>query len=320
MRPYHFIYLSAAFAQLCFANTQDDAIALPSSPVEMNEWEAQKEFFQENGYLWIKNFFSTEQVALLKSWSVEIELASQSILTLLHSSEGQRLNLAKAIPGTLIIVPEAKNPLLACRAEDILSFNPDLYHLVTGTVTAYIGHLLGEPYVLFKDKINFKWPGGGAFLPHQDFPAFEFLGPREHITAMVCIDPATIENGCLHVAKNWKETFVEDTEIDPEQLSRGRAVLPYVVGGRDHGSIQKQYSDKISWLALEASPGDLVIFNSFLPHYSEPNQSKTARRAMFLTHNRLLEGDYRKAYYHIKREDPDNPMFHFGTPTKARTK
>jgi hypothetical protein len=41
---------------------------------------------------------------------------------------------------------------------------------------------------------------------------------------------------------------------------------------------------------------------------------------MFITHNKLKEGDFRKAYYHAKREDPQNPMFHIGTPTKARNK
>ncbi len=137
---------------------------------------------------------------------------------------------------------------------------------------------------------------------------------------MVCIDPATLENGCLQVAKNWKQTFMGDETLDPKLVEAGRAVLPYIVGGSDHGSIQTEYSKKISWLTLETSPGDVVIIDSFVPHYSEPNKSKTSRRAMFFTHNRLKEGNHKKAYYRAKRQDPNNPIFHIGTPTKARDK
>jgi len=187
-------------------------------------------------------------------------------------------------------------------------------------LTFYLGLLLNEPYVLFKDKLNFKWPGGGAFPPHQDFPAYEMFGPREHVTAMVCIDPATLENGCLQVAKNWRETFSKEPALDPEELEAGHAVLPYVLGGKKHGSIQSEYSDKIEWLPLVASPGDVILISSFIPHYSEPNHSNQARRAFFFTNSRLLEGDHRRAYYHTKRQDPDNPLFHFATPTKARNK
>lgn len=285
-----------------------------------DDWQKRKEFFRENGYLWIKNFFSEDQTMLLKAWADRINGDAQGLLEVMHQNGWTQAEFLKNVPGALIVVPEAKDPNLVCRTEDMLTCYPDLYHLVAGTVTAYIGHLLGEPYVLFKDKLNFKWPGGGAFSPHQDFPAFEFLGPREHITAMVCIDEATLENGCLQVASHWKDTFAGDPQLDADQLQAGLVVLPYVQGGKNHGSIQPAYVEKIDWVPLKTAPGDLVIFDSFLPHYSEPNLSTSSRRAMFFTHNRLREGEHRGAYYHTKRYDPENPMFHFGTPTKARDK
>ena len=277
---------------------------------EIHDWHEQRQFFEKHGYVWIKNFFSEQQVRMLRLWADEINLSTQTLLSLEQ----------KNIPGTLIIVPEAKNPQLACRAEDFCSFYPGLYHFVSGTITSYIGHLLGEPYVLFKDKINFKWPGGGAFLPHQDFPAYEMFGPREHVTAMISIDRATLENGCLQVATDWRAAFAGDSRVDQKALENGRAVLPYIEGTSAHGSIKPEYTDKITWLPLETAPGDLVLISSYVPHYSEPNHSQKPRRAMFLTHNRLREGDHRQAYYQAKRSDPNNPVFHIGTPTKARGK
>jgi mannose-6-phosphate isomerase-like protein (cupin superfamily) len=181
----------------------NDVAVLSASSGE--EWLEQKQFFEENGYLWIKDFFSPEQVKLFQFWADDINTASQSILT--HTQmAGQP---SQNIPEALIVVPEAADPYQACRAEDMLSCYQDLHQFIEGTVTSYIGGLLGELYVPFKDKINFKWPGGGAFSPHQDFPAYELFGPGEHVTAMVCIDRATFENGCLQVAQNWKDISEE---------------------------------------------------------------------------------------------------------------
>lgn len=284
------------------------------------DWAEQGKFFKENGYLWIKDFFSDEQVALLRKWADEIHADSLEMTRLSKESGLSLQTLFQALPGNLIVVPESRDPNLICRAEDLSSCFPGLYAFISGTATEYASRVLGEPYVLYKDKINFKWPGGGAFSPHQDYPAYELLGARQHVTAMISIDAATEENGCLYIAEKWTEAFEGDPRLDPEALKAGRAVLPYVVGGSAHGSIDPECCAKIQWIALETSPRDLVLFDSFIPHYSEPNRSDHSRRAMFFTHNRLAEGNFRTAYYRAKREDPDNPIFHIGTPTKARTK
>ncbi|NGX50440.1 MAG: hypothetical protein K1060chlam2_00286 [Chlamydiae bacterium] len=274
-------------------------------------WQEQRDSFNKKGYLWIKNFYSEQQLLLLQSWADEIHTDAQNILALPSNQK---------IPGLLIVVPEASDPSQVCRTEDMLSLYPDLHHFVQGTVSSFLTRLFGEPYVLFKDKLNFKWPGGGAFTPHQDFPAYENFSPRSHVTAMVCIDRASLENGCLQVAEEWWKPLAHDDAIDREELEARRAILPYIIGGVNHGSIEPEYSEKFTWFPLETSPGDLVIFTSFIPHYSEPNRSSSPRRAMLFTLNKLTEGDHRGAYYHAKREDPLNPVFHIGTPTKARTK
>jgi ectoine hydroxylase-related dioxygenase (phytanoyl-CoA dioxygenase family) len=265
--------------------------------------ETPAQFLKEHGYVWIPNFFTKEQSVQMQQWADEMYLSTQN-----------------KDASHLIVVPESANPSIACRIEDMLGCFPEFYQFIQDTITPFMEELNGTPYVLFKDKLNFKWPGGGSFLPHQDFPAYENFAPRFHITAMVSIDPATLENGCLQIASNWQDAFQEDAALNSEDLERGTAVLPYIVGGSSHGSIQPQYVEKIDWLPLTTSPRDLVLFTSFLPHYSESNHSKKARRAMFLTYNKLSEGDYRTDYYKMKRQDPNNPVFHFGTPTNARGK
>ena len=39
---------------------------------------------------------------------------------------------------------------------------------VTGRVIEAVGELLGEPAVLYKEKINYKYPGGGGYAAHQE--------------------------------------------------------------------------------------------------------------------------------------------------------
>jgi ectoine hydroxylase-related dioxygenase (phytanoyl-CoA dioxygenase family) len=280
----------------------------------------EKTFFEENGFIWIKDFFSDEQVALIKKWAEDIDLTSRHILRVQESSGWSLSDMIQKIPGFVIVVPEAGNSQKVCRAEDFYTCVPGLYDLIQGSVISYVDRLLGEPYVLFKEKINFKHPGGGAFLPHQDFPAYEFLGPREHVTAMVTIDAATEENGCLKMALDWKETFKDHPAVDKDALEKGKFIFPYIVGGKEHGAIQPEFSDQIKWLSLHTSPKDLVLFSSYIPHYSEVNQSQGPRRSMFFTLNKLVEGSHRSAYYYAKRKDPNNPIFHIGTPTKATNK
>ena len=235
-----------------------------------------------DSFVWTKNFFSKEDVAFLQ--------------TIANRSTKETANL--------ITVPEAKNPALLCRVEDLCTAFPEFHAFLQEKVTLFVDQMMGEPYVFFKDKLNFKWPGGGAFPAHQDYPAYALFGPHQHVTVMISIDPATLENGCLHVANNWQ----------------GETVLPYIEGGPDHGSIVPDVAQSFEWLPLTTSPCDLVLFNSYVPHYSKPNQSQSSRRALFITYNRASEGRWREAYFHAKRTDPDNPLFHFATPTQARSK
>jgi len=65
-----------------------------------------------------------------------------------------------------------------------------------------LGQLFGEPATLFKDKINYKLPGGTGFKAHQDAQGgWGEYGVSYHISSLVTIDHAFKENGCLELAK-----------------------------------------------------------------------------------------------------------------------
>lgn len=89
-----------------------------------------------------------------------------------------------------------------CRMENFLEFHAAFDALVNGPdMLGLVGELLGEEALLFKEKINFKLPGGAGFAPHQDAPAFTSFEQSVHITAMLSVDATTAQNGCLEIAR-----------------------------------------------------------------------------------------------------------------------
>lgn len=142
--------------------------------------------------------------------------------------------------------------------------------------------LEGEKPCLFKEKINFKYPGGGGFKPHQDAQAgWGVYGHTFHVSVLVTIDEATKENGYLELVRGKHK----DGLLGPEWAE-----------------IPESVAQSLKWEGLPTKTGDIIIFDSFVPHKSGPNLSSTPRRVLYSTYNKLSEGDFRKQYYADKRK------------------
>lgn len=168
-------------------------------------------------------------------------------------------------------------PKLA-RSENMVPFHEGLQRLLTtGQLLETASALLGEPAVLYKEKINYKLPGGAGYAPHQDAPAYLFVDA--HVSCMVAIDDATVDNGCLEVVS---ERHHEVLAMD------------------DVGCIRADVVEQMEWAAVEVRAGQTLWFHSRTPHRSGPNLSPLARRALYPTYNALSEGDLREEYYREK--------------------
>lgn len=165
-----------------------------------------------------------------------------------------------------------------CRSENIIPFHDGLRALLTtGSVLDTASALLGEPAVLYKEKINYKLPGGAGYAPHQDAPAYRFV--ETHVSCMVAIDDATLDNGCLEVVSGMHAE-----------------VLPM----DDVGCVRADVVETLEWVPVEVDAGQTLFFHSRTPHRSGPNRSPLARRALYPTYNALAEGDLREDYYRQK--------------------
>jgi hypothetical protein len=147
-----------------------------------------------------------------------------------------------------------------------------------GPIPDVAGQLLGEPALLYKEKINYKAPGGAGFSPHQDQPAYPFVD--RVLSVMVAVDDATVQNGCLYVVSG-----------------RHQAVLPQ----DDRGCIRRDVVASMTWSPVELPAGATLFFHALTPHRSGPNATQLPRRALYPTYNGVSEGDLRDAYYDEKR-------------------
>jgi hypothetical protein len=138
------------------------------------------------------------------------------------------------------------------------------------------GQLFGEPALLFKDKINFKLPGGGGFEAHQDVQAGWARYGQLHITALISLDPATLENGCLEMAASVHDRGLLGSEWAP-------------LNDADLAGVEFQ--------PITAEPGDAVFFDSFAPHRSAANLTNERRRVLYITYGKSSDGDQLERYY-----------------------
>jgi ectoine hydroxylase len=129
-----------------------------------------------------------------------------------------------------------------------------------------------EPIELFTEKLNVKRArAGGSIVLHQDYPYWteNSDGPGEIGTALLFLDDATRENGCLEVA--------------PGSHTGGVLATRDVEG---FGSLETDTArfDESRLVALEVPAGSVVFFGSLLVHRSLPNRTDRDRRALLYSY------------------------------------
>ena len=63
------------------------------------------------------------------------------------------------------------------------------------------------------------------------------------------------------------------------------------------------YQPADEYVLLQADPGDVILFDCYVPHGSPANTGSRSRRNIFLTFNKASDGDMRARYYRDKWEN-----------------
>ena len=216
-----------------------------------------------DGYLVVRQFFSPSETQDLLRWTEEISAAPE-------------------LPGRHMVYYEDSltepGRRVVQRIENFCPFHAGFDALIRdGKLSAWSSALLGSPAMLFKEKINFKLPGADGFKAHQDQQAGWGKYAPLFLTALVTIDPATVENGCLEMVPGRHREGLIGEEWKP---------LP---------------EDGLDLVPVPTQPGDVIFFDSFAPHASKPNFTGFPRRILYLTYNGAQHGDHRLQNFADKR-------------------
>jgi len=224
--------------------------------------------YREQGWLLARNFIAAEEVEALARWTDELTGQPEE-------------------PGRQMVYGEASlidaSTRIIQRMENFCPYHAGFDAFVrAGRLREAVDQLFGEPACLFKEKINFKMPGGAGFELHQDQQAGWSRYADMFITALVTIDPATIENGCLEMGDGARVTGLIGPEWRP---------------------LTAEEMNGIGLVPVPTGPGDVLFFDSYAPHASKANMTDRARRILYLTYNAASAGDHRARYFAEKREN-----------------
>lgn len=235
----------------------------------MSLTQAQVREFGAKGFTVVRRFFSADEVARISAWLDDLRDKEPA------DGEEAKYYETSPINGETILV----------RIENMIGdHNRDASDLLVSDKTREaLTQLLGEPPILFKDKVNYKLPGCRADKLHQDQAAGWNAYCDSFITMGIAVDENRLDNGALSfmcsgnyermlMSEEWKPLSEDDPPYQPED----------------------------EYMLLEADPGDVILFDAYVPHGSPPNTGTRGRRNIFLTFNKASDGDMRAAYYRDK--------------------
>lgn len=228
-----------------------------------------KETFDHRGFIVMKDFFSREVINNLSSWLDKLQDKSPE-----EGVEAKYYETSSITGGNILV-----------RVEHILgNHNPEITRLLLGPRTLQcLSALFGEPPLLFKEKVNYKMPGCRPDKLHQDQAAGWNAYADFFISMCVVIDQNRRDNAAL--------TFLSSGNYEKKLM------------GEEWRPLTDQdppYQPENEYTLMEADPGDVIFFDSYVPHGSPANNSGQCRRNIYLTFNRQSDGDMRDKYYRDK--------------------
>lgn len=219
------------------------------------------QILRNRGYIKIKDFFNDSEKTKLLNYFNEIE----------HLEEEKNKQM--------IYFEDNKQK---SRVEYFYNYHSDIRQFINNKLNPFLNIVLGSNQILFKDKMNWKYPNGNGFKAHQDHLAWNDFNVSIFHSIALSGNISNKENGCLQFSDYDNRVILDKSS--------------------NLGEITDEIDKTLDWKYVETTPSDLVIFNSFVPHKSEKNISENSRRIMYLTFNNEEEGNYYEEYNKRKRE------------------
>jgi ectoine hydroxylase-related dioxygenase (phytanoyl-CoA dioxygenase family) len=204
--------------------------------------------FRERGCLLVEGEFSGPELAALTGLVEELESAGQRID--LPNGAGRSTSFVKAVEHDKEVAPLVDHPAIRARAE----------------------RLAAEPLTHIDTRIIRKASGAGSWGWHQEFRYWRTQGltTPNLIAAMIYLEAATTENGCLELIPGSHRLGPLAHHPQGGQEVIAQAALEEIVG-------QHQV-----W-SCAAGAGATIFFHGLTLHSSQANASSRSRLSVLLT-------------------------------------
>jgi hypothetical protein len=216
---------------------------------------ADKKAYDQDGYLIVRQLFTTDEANLLLDLSTDESITSKGFD--LVDQEGKKTRL------TLWFTPGDDSFGLMSRSQKMVDA---------------VQSLLGPDGAVchFHSKVMQKEPRtGGAWEWHQDYGYWYkngFVYPEAMLSVMIALTESTIANGCLQVLKgSHKMQRFEHIHIGEQQ-------------GADPAFVAWA-ADRCELVYAELQPGDALFFHANLLHRSDANNSDNPRWSIISAYN-----------------------------------
>lgn len=239
-----------------------------------------KKIYKKNGFVIIKNFINPENVNKIK----------KEILVKIKK-KNKFFYYEKTLKGLKIR-----------RIEKISNFSKKSKSLIQSkNILNIIDYLEGKKHTLFKDKLNFKYPGGKGYLPHIDghFLWKDQKGKYQKgwkkysnnfVNLVLPLEKTDKTNGCIYVSKK------NDTKKVGKSFNQIAKNLIL-----NNSYIKKKDLSKFKFYPIELEVGDICLFNWKCAHMSKNNNSNRSRMIFYSTYYKNNKyKDVRAKYYRDK--------------------
>lgn len=234
---------------------------------------AEKDRYRRDGYVLREAVFEPDEVR-------DISLACEELVDkLVRNRRGERVTF-----GSYVFDADARNRVVIKWEGDtdvVHGLEPFAHLSDELKYWAYDPRFLGpvrdlldvENPELFTEKLNLKRPRlGGANPLHQDYPYWVGVAEdaTEIVTAMLFLDAATRDNGCLQVVAGSHLNGAWQGRTDGDRFAANE--------------VDRSAYPDVTTVPLEVPAGSIVLFGPFLVHQSAPNTSTRERRALLYSY------------------------------------
>ncbi|MGG1599402.1 ectoine hydroxylase [Paenibacillus naphthalenovorans] len=244
-------------------------------PVVYSEWtqespiaREQSDFYEKNGYLFLEDFFTDEEVDV---WRKELKRLQEAGR---HSDKDEVIREPESREVRSVFAVHRDNPVFRKLSEH-------------SKLLGIVRYLLGSDVYVHQSRINFK-PGfnGKEFYWHSDFETWHVEDGMPRMRALSCsiaLEDNSYFNGPLMVVPGSHRTFVTCVGETPEDHYRS-SLRRQEYGVPDQTSL----TELVRQGGIEApvgKAGSILLFDCNLMHGSSSNISPMPRSNVFLVYN-----------------------------------